>query len=265
MSATATFLPSMLYAQACGSVCEGPFQCHWCSAPCKDTWHHSDPPPAIGQRRGSNHAYRPDSPFVCMGCWSYRRRNLTALFLGGGYKDRQCYLDWSWLTTERDVWAIRIGDPQGWAKDGPALLGFLKSPPSRFILALRIGLNAPAPLLQTCHINACPVPPPLTHEFKFTSNNIEHVYTLHELEECLANAETCAESGARLLADLLRPIPTAADAAFKRMEEEGRRGPEAKAKREMTGRPAGMKNSPDNPADKLAPRSGAVQGRGSLQ
>jgi hypothetical protein len=249
--ATRPMLASELFANACGASCLGRFDCHWCSAPCGDLWQHDDPPPAIGKRRAANHAMRLDSPYVCMGCWSYRRKHVTVSFLGGGYKDRQCCMDWSWLATDKGVWGLRTGQDE-WPKDAEALLGIVRHPPERWCLALRLGDAPPQPLMQAAIVNQCDLDG-IQHDsaFKFTANNLEHCFTLHELEGCLKDPEAAGDGGARLLAGLLRIKPDPVEAAIKSLREEKK---PAKLER---GRPNGSKTSPDNVATKLVGRSGS--------
>lgn len=204
-------LASELYAISQGSKCDGFQSCHWCAAPCDRKWQHDDPPPEPFFRGPRLPAKRPASAYICSGCRLFRRPLLTANYLSGGLKDRQCPLNLSLWITPEGAWALR-------AEDNDALHRVLLKPPLRFALILRDGLDAPTNHLQLASANDHKAiqADTLLH---FTINNIPHSYTVYELENVERNGVSGCEPGVGALARILRieqasslPGPTILDA-----------------------------------------------------
>ena len=188
--------PSQLYAFTHNYVCEGSFHCHWCGMPCGNLWRHDDPPLIIGVRSKSGAKY-PNEPYLCWGCWLYRFKRTTVTHLSSGqFTDGQTPPKHSWWITEAGCWSIR-------PPDYPVLLEKVRNPPLRFTLALIDPHNGPNWLHYWILNDHAKITPMTTHQFTF--NNVRHVYSIAELEDCLAGKAEGKEAGSRLLADLLRP------------------------------------------------------------
>ncbi len=218
-------LASQLYALSQSNRCEGTETCHWCSAPCQRLWLHDEPPAVIGVKR-DRLARCPNSIYVCVGCWMWRRGSVTVGFLphpnGNGvpsYKDRQKSPLWSWLITDTNSWAIRKSDNE-------ELVKILLEPPLRFFLSLLDGDKPPPNHLQMCIANDLERIEGAT-PLAFTVNNIPHKYTVYELEDVLTGGDSNGkEPGVQALVRILD--------IKKRVKE----------KRETSGRPPVDENKP---------------------
>lgn len=181
MSQVPSYLASQLYARSQGYECKGPWRCHWCSAPCLDEFIHDDPPPVPFQRSTST-AKCPAEAYICVGCWAWRRPRTTISFLSGGYLDKQEAKGHSWLVTDKQAWALRLGD----FLDMDALYTQLLQPPRYFFLALRLPNDKIDTLLQLAQAN-CYEGIHANTPLRFTVNNIVHQYTVYELGEAMKN------------------------------------------------------------------------------
>lgn len=200
-------LASELYAISQNAKCEGKEECHWCSAPCQQTWIHDDPLPIMGFKSISN-AKRPANHFICAGCWLFRRQRLTVQFMDNGFLDRQCPLDHSWIINSTAK-AIR---PANYS----SLYDLLLKPPQKFVLSFIT--SWPANSGQTDHVKGISnhlhiaIANDLAKEIKadttlfFTINNIAHNYTIYDLNESLKNEEAGRSPGVAALMRLLGPI-----------------------------------------------------------
>jgi hypothetical protein len=162
-----------LYAISQSHACIGTEKCHWCNSPCGRVWLHDDPPPQIGVKR-DRLALNYPSPYVCVGCWLWRRASITAFWLTDGYRDRQKPVEHSWLITEEGAWAVR-------REDADELYANLLDPPRKFALALIDGdkmKNHP----QMGVVNELPEVKADT-PLRYTLNGIVLTYTVYELEE----------------------------------------------------------------------------------
>lgn len=213
---------SELYALSQGVVCEGRFRCHWCGAACQGFWQHGEPPPVVGVRQKPL-ALVPSSPYVCAGCWCWRRTRVTVPFLSGGFKDGQAPAAFSWYVTERQAWAVR-------REDAKALYERLLDPPLRFALLLRTA-DGPANLLQFAAGNDLAEVHAST-PLHFTLNNAAHAYTVYELSLALRKGPAGALPGVRALVELLGSyeLPPLPQEAGEETDEEGKK---------KWGRPAG--------------------------
>src|SRR5262245_42510004 len=99
---------SELYAFSQGHLCEGKERCHWCTGPCTQKWMHDDIPHQPFRKSAQLPRYVA-GPYVCAGCWLWRRKSLTAWFLDGGFKDRQEPKKLSWLITVDGAKAVKTG------------------------------------------------------------------------------------------------------------------------------------------------------------
>lgn len=202
----------MVYARSQGTVCTGDCECHWCGSKCGRQWIHDDPPRLVGQRP-NGYSKIPNSPFICAGCWLFRRKRITVPFLHGGYKDSQSPRDYSWLITPDGAWAI--------IKDSFAkLYEKLISPPPIFCLSLLDGKIENR--LQLAFVNQNEQVR-ADSSFDFTINNIKHTYSIYELEEALKSGDSGGvEPGVRALITLLGPTKLM---AFQSEEKKGRGRP----------------------------------------
>lgn len=197
---------SELYAKVNGSKCEGDHQCHWCTAPCSNTWTHDEPPPQIGVKLQTI-ARRVGSPYICSGCWLYRRQSQTVQFytkqidekgkrgLIHPFRDRQQLKDHSWILTEKEFYGLVF------PVDGPKLYRYLLKPnPLMFCLSLVEGgieNHISLAVLNTNYI--------LTNETKlyFTYNNAKHHYTIYELAEAIKHGPKGKDPGIGILMRIL--------------------------------------------------------------
>lgn len=232
---------SELYALSSNTVCEGPDECHWCGAPCHRRWAHDDLPPAIGRPKSQSRAKRPGNGYVCNACWTWKRPRVTAMFLGGGYKDGQCAENWSWYVAGNRASALRFGNPL----DRDALYERLLDPPPRFFLSLRQeGPN----LLQYAILNTLDDSFTASSPVAFTLDNKPLSYSVYELEYALANGPEGTEPGVQTLLRLFGMPPKKETLTFAAGEEA-----EAPVRRGR-GRPPKVKTdvliSPQNPSQR---------------
>jgi len=167
-------LPTELYAITEGTKCEGNQECHWCSARCKRFWTHDDGP-YLPHVPHPVKALRPSNPWICVGCWLWRRKSITAKFLSGGFKDHQSPRDHSWWITPLGAYALR------W-EDRDALLLCLRKPPNQFLLAVRTDS-----IPTWIHLGAVNDNREVKGDtpLSFTLDNKLQTYTAYELEDAL--------------------------------------------------------------------------------
>jgi hypothetical protein len=190
-------LASELYALSQGSICAGSFECHWCSSPCTADHIHDDLPTHIPFVRSPHPSKRPGNPYICQGCWLYRRTRLTVNYLSGEWLDRQKPFDHSWLITKTNAWGIR-------PDDYPELFRFLLKPQCSFVLSLRTPDYQFHNYLQLALCNDIAEITANTTLY-FTVNNSANSYTIYELEEAIRNDEEGKSPGVRTLLAMHRP------------------------------------------------------------
>mgnify|MGYP000446835940 FL=1 len=189
---------SDLYAISQGYKNEGSEKCHWCGSCCTRQWKHDDPGPVPFQR---GKPYRPSafpaSPWICKGCWAWKRKRITVKFLNGTFKDGQCPEDHSWWIEEGGAYGIQ---PSMYTHLRDKLL----SPPLRFLLLLKI--ETPHNFLQLSQINDLQQIKAET-TLSFSVDNVVHQYSVYELER-VAKAEDAngMMPGTRALASLLKGL-----------------------------------------------------------
>lgn len=186
-------LASELYARSQGEICQGNQPCHWCGAPCERLWTHDDPPPIIGVK-STIHARHPSSPYICRGCFLFKRPRLTVWFLGGGFKDGKCPRHFGWLITPKGSWAIDSENPS-------PVYEFLLKPEPVFSLSF---LSEPGITnrLQLTRVNELGEIKADT-TIHYTINNIPHHYTIYELESAIRQGAEGREPGVQALLRLL--------------------------------------------------------------
>lgn len=188
-------LATELYAISQRSECNGNESCHWCGAPCERSWFHDEPAPYPFVKTHSN-AKRPSSPWICKGCYLFRRQSITVKSISGTSKDRQCPLNHSWWITEKD--AISIDKPSYLD-----LYAILLNPPKRFCLSLIDGT-----VQNRIHLAFANdfIGMSATTPIAFTINNVPFSYSVYELQEAIETETTGKEPGVReLIAILGRP------------------------------------------------------------
>lgn len=172
-----------LYASIEGRICQGTQRCHWCGAGCSQTYLHNEPPPVIGAPK-LNVAKIPSSPYICHGCWLFRRGSITITFPDESRKDRCKPLEYGWFLTPGQALGIKPHDTLDEEGLYPSkkLYEILLNPPPKFSLSI-IDKGT------TLYPQLTPV-----NDFKeiakdttllFSLNNIQHNYTVYELEEAL--------------------------------------------------------------------------------
>lgn len=206
-----------LYALSLGEDCEGPHECHWCSAPCKTTWEHDDPYP-IPFLRGTLFAKRPANGYICRGCWLLRRKRITLDLLGGGYRDGQSPMQHSlWL--QRNANYI-IDD-----KKRTPLYSKLIDPPRCFCLSL-IENGHKENLVHTGIVNDL-MEIKATTPLIFTHNTIPYTYTVYELEQAIQHGGEGKLPGVQLLLRYIGPV------AVPKVELDERKGKKGKGRPEL--------------------------------
>lgn len=190
-------LASELFAKSQGTVCSGPWRCYWCGSGCSEDWLHDDGPPVPFLKRNGL-ARCPSEPWICVGCFLWRRPRVTVPFLtidnDPPFKDRQCAVNHSWFVTEDAALAIQ---------NPAALYQKLLAPPKRFFLSL-LSDKEQKNHLQLCEVNDFPEVRADT-PIAFTLDNIKHTYTVYELEEALRSEPTGKEPGVQAIMRTLGP------------------------------------------------------------
>ena len=195
---------SELYALSQGSKCVGDQQCHWCGGACNRDRIHNDMDPIPFHKTITTAKIR-SSPYCCTGCWLWRLRSRTIVYLptldpNPPLKDRQTAKNHSWWITKEGAWVI----PQPFIPPNPEpIYSLLLKPPNPFALLLRKGdvdnqiqlgivNNGPGVLADT--------------PIQFTFDNVLHSYTVYELEQTLKTGESSGKSaGVRILLETFGP------------------------------------------------------------
>lgn len=191
-----------LYAMSQNDPCFGINECYFCASPCTSERTHTQPPPQPFMPFNRSHVKRLMSPWICRGCWLFRRTRITVDYLSTGAngraemtKDIQAPMNHSWYITEKGAWAIRLDTDQS------ALYEALLDPPLRFCMSLLTGKEQTH--LQIVPVNDC-------HEIRgdtplsFSVDGVNYVYTTYELNESL-NGKIVSDHipGVRRLIELL--------------------------------------------------------------
>lgn len=209
-----------LYAKAHGETCTGPWECHWCGAPCPDRLIHDEPRTIIGVRT-PRLAVRPSHPYVCRGCWLFRNGSVTVPFLGGDWKDRQAPTRHSWLMTERGAWALQKTCAE-------KLYAVLLKPPLKFALSLTTSANN--------HLQLCPVNDRVTIDadtpLAFLLDTVVFQFSVYELDSAIRYGANGKAPGVQALVGMFGTVPLPPDPSL-RPDKNGR------------GRPAKMPDAKD--------------------
>src|SRR3990167_4621660 len=212
---------SELYAASEGKRCEGKRECHWCGSACDEKWLHDEPPLLIGVRRSFLVA-RPGSPWICAGCWLWRRQRITVRFLDDTIRDNQSPPKHSWFISSRNSLAFTPNHHS-------ILFNLITTPPAHFVLIIRTPGSAIDVTLQTAIVNETnnlTINTPLW----FTLDNIRHQFSLYELDDAIRRDSTGKEPGVRVLATMFEGLlpkspdepPAARHAALKETLPDGR-------------------------------------------
>lgn len=183
---------SDVYAQALCAKNEGSYECHWCASASSPQWVHDDSPPTPFVK-SKTRAKRPGNPFVCKGCWLWARKRTTVTFLDGTWKDGQCAMNHGWWVTASGARAVK---PQ----DHGLLYQQLLKPPHRFLLCL---VTPGTHNLLHCAVANDLLEIKSSTPLRFTLDNIEMTFTVHELEDALRNGPTGKEPGVQALVRFL--------------------------------------------------------------
>ncbi len=200
-----TLTASMLY---CISQRQDPYKpdnnhpllwrCHWCGAPCGDSWpcgdiHWSNLD--VGQKRPV-YAACPGEGWMCLGCRMFRRKRMTVQHLDGAWSDGKGVQEYSLWLTEAGCWGVK-------ADQGLLMWPLLLDPPLRFSLALLEGMgqvNHPQLMVVNDHVNGIKSTEPLL----YTVNGTKMAWTVYELEQAFASGNTDGtEPGIQTLVRLL--------------------------------------------------------------
>ncbi len=177
--------PSQIYAIANNGTCEGEMECHWCGSPCKRNFFHDDVLPfTIGGKR--EYAKKPMSPYICTGCFLFRRKRITVWFPDKEFKDSQAPARHSLLYGKYECLALRKGS-------GKFIYPKLLSPSLFFVLAL-IDENQDNPIQH--HVSNCFEVISSSMELEFTYNSKPFSYTINDLENALKHGMNGAPPGA---------------------------------------------------------------------
>jgi hypothetical protein len=216
---------SKIFALAHGSACQGDQECYHCTSPCTRERMH-DEPPLIPFVRRDLLIRRPSSPYVCEGCWLWRRGSVTVNFLSGGSKDRQRASEHSWWITPEGAWGVR-------EKDHALLLEYLLDPPNHFCLMLRESTPLRAQCGKENNFQEIHADTPLA----FSVDHAPMSYTVYELEEALKHGPEGKEPGVRELMRILHPQEVTWEDKERELLANATRGRKkrSRAKRDTTG------------------------------
>lgn len=180
---TSPLTSSDLYAISQRAKNKGDQRCHFCGSDCERLFLHDDAPP-VPYARTKSTAKFVHNPYVCLGCYLWRRKRQTVFFLTGGLKDVQEVCHHSWLVTEKDAFAIR-------KEDHSRLMEILTDPPYRFMLAL-LDNEKDVNLLQLCVANDYPILKE-DSQLTFTVNNVAFKYTTYELKTAIEDGNSAGK------------------------------------------------------------------------
>jgi hypothetical protein len=207
-----TFIPPLtasdLFALSQGSINDGKiFKCHWCGSPCGTDSPHDDVAP-IPFVRSKSTAKCPSQPYICCGCYLWKRPRVSINFLGGTltdekgvernwFRDGQSAQNHSWWITEQGAWAIeRLDHPLLWDK--------LLHPPKRFVLAFKVPEQKN--LLQLLVAND---PGGIVGDtpLYFTQGGTKYSFSVYELEEAIRYNPTPYGPGVNALFKIMGEVP----------------------------------------------------------
>lgn len=193
---------SAIYAINQGHECTGDEECHFCATPCTQYYKHGEyVPPLRGRPVGTPGIprARPSSPYVCAGCWLWKRPRVSAHYLSGFLKDGITPKSRDWLITPTECRAIG-------PDCGPSLWKRLFKPPLQFFLCLSTREGSTDNRLQSCKAN-CNERIKADTTFFYTLHNVVMTYTIYELEQAGKVGTQGREGGVRELINLLGKIP----------------------------------------------------------
>lgn len=207
---------SEIFALANSSACKGAEKCYYCAAPCDMRVRHEEAPPLVGFRPKDALVRCPASAWMCVGCALWRRKRVTALFMGGGLRDGQSPRAHSWLVTPGAALAIQPHSVR-------ELYRTLLNPPCVFFLTLLEGANPPAVMPHMIPTNENAVVEPQT-QLRFTVNGIVLTYSVYDLRQAVRE-DWAADPGVTALVRLFgRPpkelVPEPEHGEVKREEPE---------------------------------------------
>lgn len=188
-----------IYALSQGARCQGTEECHYCGSACGRVLLHGEAIQIHLGRPAGGVRLRPGNPYVCVGCWHWKRKKLTASFLSGGYKDGATPAAYSWFCTTSMAWALTH-------ECGPKLYECLLKPPETFFLAVLDGDKPPDNLIQTAIANH-QSEPKADQLYRYTINNVIHAYTVYELEQAALHGVEGREPGVQALLRMYGKIP----------------------------------------------------------
>lgn len=248
-------LASDLYAMSQNEKNKGTERCHWCGAATeRGRERHNDPAPGIpmrsqvsfdatGRLSGSAvnplRACCPEEPWICRGCWLWRRERISVPYLSGGMSDRQAPMKHSWFVTDKRSWGVRLAD---YGK----LYELLLAPPRRFFLALLREKDKVPNLLHRAVANVFDRDVLAGDSLSFTLNNTPMTYSPYELEQALRNGSIGKDPGVRALVSVLGTYELPPVGKEKADDREGRRVPpkaQGQPEEGNVGRPAGKMNA----------------------
>lgn len=212
---------SEMFALQAGLKCEGPETCHWCGAPCKARWPHGEPPPLPYRKTPATHALYPSAPWICAGCWAYRRTRVTVPHISSGFRDKQCFMEWSWILTPQACHGIRLDHDL----DRKRLLELLQKPPLQFALALLSGLGINH--IQQAKVNWHAEVRSDT-VLAYTLDGSPHTFSVYELTEGAKSGFDGKSGGTAVLARLLHAEPQSDPISFPPAPDKRGRGRPAK-------------------------------------
>ena len=206
-----------LYSNSQGYIHEGPDACHWCGSSCKRLVPHDDAKPIPGQRFITTAKY-PGNTYMCVGCWLWKRRRLTAFFLDGALKDGQSPQQHSWWIEPASCKAIAMPDCR------QNLIDRLLQPPRQFALSfVRFLLQNPIHLCPVNNNESIRADLPL----EFAVDGKPFSYTVYELQVALKEGPEGTENGVQELCRILDVRKPEVDEFAEDEEKRGRGRPPA--------------------------------------
>lgn len=201
-----TLTASQIYALSQGSKCEGDRPCHYCGGPCGRDIPHGEAIRLFTGRPVGGVRRNPSSPYMCVGCWLWRKKKVSVPWLSGGVKDGGTPARFDWVVGPAGAWGISPACRS-------ALYRRLLSPEGPFFLMLWEGDGPPDHVIQCCPGNDGPYEN--TTEIGFALNNHALTYSVHELEQAARLGPQGRDPGVRALLRVLGDVPAELTAHLK--------------------------------------------------
>jgi len=206
LTSPATWNAPYLYAVTQERYCVGEREkCHWCGNPCEAINKHDETPPPMGVRTPRSSARHPAGSYICQGCWLWRRTSVTLSYLDKkSWEDRQSPQNHGWWIQETEAHAVRLPNKtRAISNDIQPLYEKLTHPPTQEAFCLTMVTSGYISNLHQAKVNYTSSGYTTSSPIHFTLNNVEHTYTVYELQEALRTGKNGKEPGVRVLLETL--------------------------------------------------------------